>query len=131
MPDSRQTTASSRPGSRSLMQLALPAALLAITVAVAFLFQRMEELARELARLDQGRLTIARATAEALASRSRAPGPPASRAEGASRRTARPEVRPEEEAASEDEGGAEEEEEERLVEIPEAQSAPSAEPTEA
>ena len=123
MPDSRQMAAPSR--SSTVMQAALPAALLAITVAVAFLFQRMEELAKELARIDQGRLTIARATAEALAARSRVRDP-ASSAEGSGGHRKAPvdsglEEEAEEEVEDEDEDGGEE----RVVEIQEAQNEPS------
>jgi len=74
MPDSRQIAATAPSRASSLMQVAVPAALVAISVAVAFLMQRVDELSKELMLLDQGRLTIARATAEVLASQSRTPG---------------------------------------------------------
>ena len=112
MPDSRTFSA---PPSRtsSVAQLTTPAALIAISVTVAFLFMRVDELQKEIARLDQGRLTIARATAEALVSQSRSRGPPESR-EGTAP------TRKHEEGAGrlEEESEDEEQDDDRVEEVP-------------
>ena len=97
MPDSRTFSA---PPSRasSFAQLTTPAALIAISVT---------------ARLDQGRLTIARATAEALVSQTRSRGPPESR-EGTA-----PTRRHEEGAGRlEEESEDEEQDDDRVEEVP-------------
>lgn len=110
MPDSRQPSAPALAASRTsaLVQTATPAAIIALSITVAFLFMRVDELSKEVTRLDQGRLTIARAAAEALASQSQAMDRAASTARSATRRIppadgARPAGQSVEEASDEEE----------------------------
>jgi hypothetical protein len=97
----------------AITQMATPAAIIALSITVGFLFMRVDELSKEVTRLDQGRLTIARAAAEALASQSQATDRAASRARSAPRRIPPADgARPAEQSAE----AASDEEEARLVE---------------